>query len=153
MNGSPLSLKLPDTPRACYFSLHLWLETRYLYPGLSGWSIYQEQSISEIRVRFRYYRGLGEPEQPVPSEELLPDQAAIRELIDRGKTITIPVIGVKDIGGKDGALCGIVFRSPVPGGYNTLEWFFRGPHQWRELTDWYNDFYKFLKDLSPPRDS
>ena len=64
-------------------------------------------------------------------------------LIEQGRRLNIPLIGIEQRVGLDGVTSGIELF-----GFDRvrLEWWCEGPKEWRALTDWVKKFRVFLSD-------
>jgi len=72
----------------------------------------------------------------------LPDDE-FSSLIEQGRRLNIPLIGIEQRVGLDGVIFGIELF-----GFDRvrLEWWRQGPKEWRALTDWVKKFRGFLSD-------
>ncbi len=152
------TLKFPNIPMPCSFWLHVWIDT-FGRDIMKGWSIYQcSQSLEftvtrrEWKTHFQQSKDSDQPNIRYSIEEMILscDQALLSNLINEGKNIKVPLIGVRNSRGKDGSMYGIVLEAPLSDHIN-FQWWSNGPLEWQQLVRWHRNLREFLDNAEPEK--
>jgi ADP-ribosylglycohydrolase len=81
------------------------------------------------------------------SREAVLDGIAFNELIIKGKSITIPLVGIRTGSGLDGTIYGFEVPIGIMGfGDYRISWWGHGADEWQSIIEWYDEMVEFLRE-------
>jgi hypothetical protein len=131
--------------------IHLWQYGLYKNYTVKAWSLYTKPDNRETTFarRYRWQRygkkmvtidGTNRPN--IYIVDLIPDQKRLAKLIEQGKNIPIPIVGITPRMGLDGGFSGICIPSvSIP---NCISWWAAPPDEWLPLKAWFYRMFSFL---------
>lgn len=143
-----------DIPIPNKFWFTIWVYGKYPQERASSWAIYQLYRSDEILCKNTEWEivypslelNMGtKPQIQLEEWNTSSNSEQLTELVNKGRLLKIPIVGIRNISGKDGQFSGIMMSSPNASEPINLYWWGKGPSEWATLISWHRELIRFCK--------